>query len=148
MYLFRYIIVLTNVVVCWLSEYISLIILNRLPNITKLSQFPNNITREWLFAYKIYGYWMVNSNNEWIIFPHLTGECPNVTLCYKLRRIFFTPKFDQIRPKIATFRLFFGYQVSQIVLGIAQLNPQLWNLLILVLGANHVFNKTCFVANY
>ena len=33
----------------------------------------------------------------------LTGECPNATLCYKQRTTFFSPKFDQIRPNIATF---------------------------------------------
>ena len=51
----------------------------------------------------------------------LTGECPNVTVRYKLRRTFVTPKFDQIRPKSASFRPCFGFQISQIVLGIPQL---------------------------
>ena len=58
----------------------------------------------------------------------LSEECLNVTVCYKLRRTFFTPKFDQIRPKIATFQPFFGFQNSQILLGIAQLiNNQILN---------------------
>ena len=59
----------------------------------------------------------------WVIvsFPtKLTGERPNVTLCYKLRRTFFTPKFNQIPPKVP-FSTVFGFQNSQIVLGITQL---------------------------
>ena len=51
---------------------------------------------------------------------NLTGECPNVTLCYKQKRTFFNAKFDQIR-EIDTFRPFFGFQNSQILLGIVQL---------------------------
>ena len=41
---------------------------------------------------------------------------------------FFTRKFDQIHLKIATFQPFFGFQNSQILLGIAQLiNNQILN---------------------
>ena len=48
---------------------------------------------------------------------------PKCNTVYKQRTTFFTLKFDQIRPKIATFRPFFSFQNSQIHLGIAQLIP-------------------------
>ena len=35
-----------------------------------------------------------------------TGECPNVTVSYKQKRIFFNAKFDEVCPKIDTFDLF------------------------------------------
>ena len=38
----------------------------------------------------------------------LTVECPNVTLCYKVKMTFLNPKFNQIRMEIANFWLLFG----------------------------------------
>ena len=41
-------------------------------------------------------------------FFYLTVECPNVTLCYKVKMTFLNPKFNQIRMEIANFWLLFG----------------------------------------
>ena len=38
----------------------------------------------------------------------LTVECPNVTLCYKVKMTFLNPKFNQIRKEIVNFWLLFG----------------------------------------
>ena len=38
----------------------------------------------------------------------LTVECPNVTLCYKVKMTFLNPNFNQIRMEIANFWLLFG----------------------------------------
>ena len=51
----------------------------------------------------------------------LTVECPNVTLCYKVKMTFFNTKFNQIRPEIANFWPLFVLYNPQNVLGIVQL---------------------------
>ena len=65
---------------------------------------------------------MVNLIMNTIIFSHLTGECPNVTVCYKQKMTFFNTKFYQICPKIATIWPLFGLQNPQKLLGIHLLN--------------------------
>ena len=39
---------------------------------------------------------------------NLTVECPNVTLCYKVKITFLNTKFNKIPMKIANFLLLFG----------------------------------------